>query len=80
MVDKVELINEINKVLEASVQMRLCLQKHNVLKVGVIDVRVYPEQSFENYLDNTHKVFWEGHTQLAGEYFFIIELVFNPSH
>ena len=60
--------------------MSLGLQKHDVLEMSVIDVSIHTEQSFEDDFDDAYKVFGEGNTKLAREYFFIIELVFDPSH
>jgi len=49
-------------MLEASVEMCLCRQEHNVLEMGVIDMRVHSEQSLEDDLDDCLEVAREGHT------------------
>ena len=59
-VHQVELVNEINKVLEASVQMSLRLQHHDVLEVSVVNVGVHPKQPLEDHLYDIYKVLWEG--------------------
>ncbi len=67
-------------MLETGVQVRLCREQHDVLEVSVVYVSIHPEESLEYDFDNVHKVFWEGHSQLAWEYFFVVELVFDPGH
>jgi hypothetical protein len=39
-VNQIELVDEIYKMLEACIQMRLCRQKHYVLEMRVVDVGV----------------------------------------
>ena len=51
LVYQIELVDEINEVLEASIQMSFCRKQHYMLEMGVIYVSVYAEQSLENYLD-----------------------------
>ena len=41
MLDQVELIYKVDKVLETSVQMSLRTQKHDVLEMCVVNVSVY---------------------------------------
>ena len=60
--------------------MSFCLEKHNVLEVGVVDVCVNSEQSFKDNFNDAHEIFWKRYSKLAWENFFIIELVFYPSH
>jgi hypothetical protein len=57
--NKLKLIDIIDKMFETSVQMRFCRQQHNVLEMGMVNVRVYSEKSFENNFDNIDKVSWE---------------------
>ena len=59
-------------MLEASVEMCLCRQKHNVLEMGVIDVCVDSEQSLEDDLDDCLEVAREGDTQCTWEDLFIV--------
>ena len=61
-IHQIELINEVYKVLETSVQVGLCTQEHDVLKVGVVNVRIHSEQSFEYHLYNVEEVLWERDT------------------
>jgi len=58
-VHQLKLVDEVNEVLEASVQVGLSTQKHDVLKVSVVNVRVHPEQTLENHLYDVHEVLWE---------------------
>ena len=67
-------------MLETSVQVRLSSQEHNVLEVGVVDVRVHSEKSFENYFDDVHEVLREGDAESTGEDYFVVQLVFDPCH
>ena len=46
-------------MLEASIQMGLSAQKHDMLEVGVVDVSVYSKQPFENHFYDVHKVLRE---------------------
>ena len=60
----------------------MCLrtQQHYVLKVSVVDVRIYTEQTFENYLYDIQKVLRERYSQGAWENFLVIKLVLHPGH
>ena len=49
-------------MLEASVEMCLCRQKHNVLEMGVIDVCVDSKKSLEDDLDDCLEVARKGDT------------------
>ena len=60
--DKRELVDKVDKVLEAGVEMRLCAQEHNVLEVCMVDVRVNTEQALEDHLDDRLEVAREGDT------------------
>ena len=44
LVHQIKLHDEVVEVLEARVQVRLLAQRHNLLKVAVVDVRVHAEQ------------------------------------
>lgn len=46
----------------------------------MINMRVNSEQSFENDLYNVNEVLRKRYSQLAREYFLIVELVLDPSH
>ena len=45
-------LSEVHKVLEAGVEVGLLLQRADVLEVGVVDVRVHPEQALEDGADD----------------------------
>ena len=75
-----ELVNEVDEVLEARIQMGFGREQHYVLKVSMVDMRIYSKQSLEYYLDNSCKILGEWNTQLAWEDFLVIELVLYPSH
>ena len=79
-IDQIELVNEIYEMLKASVQMRFCWKKHNMLEMGVIDMGIDSEQALENYLDDIDKVLGEGDSKLTGENFLVVKLILNPSH
>ena len=49
-------------MLEAGIQMSFCRQKHYVLEVGVVNVRVHSEQPLEDNFNNVDEVFGEGHS------------------
>ena len=78
--DQRELVDKVDKVLEARVQMGFSRQEHYVLEMRVVDVCVYSEQAFEDDFDDSFKVAREGNTQSAWEDLFVIQLVLNPGH
>lgn len=43
-------------MLEASIEMRLFLELHNHLKVRVVYVRIHPEETLEDRLDDVTEV------------------------
>jgi hypothetical protein len=47
---------EEHKVLEASVEMCVFLELDDHLKVGVVYVRIHPEEALEDRLDNVTEV------------------------
>ena len=51
-----------DEVLKASVQMSLLFETNNLLKVGMIDVRVNPKQPLEYRLYHIPEVHWERST------------------
>jgi hypothetical protein len=79
-VDELELVNEVDEVLEARIQVRLCAEQHDVLEVGVVDVRVHSEQPFENHLYYVHEVLWKWNSQSAWEDLLVVKLVLHPGH
>lgn len=77
---EVKLIDKVYEVLEASVEVGLCREEHDVLEVCVVDVCIHSEETLENDLDDVEEIFWEGDTEGTGEDFLVIKLVFDPSH
>ena len=57
--DELELVDKEDKVLEAGVKVVLHPERHDVGEVGVVDVRVDSEQTFEYYLYNGLELSWE---------------------
>lgn len=57
--NKIELINKIYEMLERCVQMRFSLECHYVREVWMVNVRVYPKQSFEYDLYDLFKILGE---------------------
>ena len=51
-VNETELIYEVYEMLEASVQVSLCGEEHDMLKMRVIYVRIDAEKSLEDDLDD----------------------------
>jgi hypothetical protein len=79
-IDKVELVDKIDEMLETGVQVSLRRQKHDVLEMRVVDMRIDTEQALEDNLNDVQEIFREGHTQGTRENFLIIQLVLNPGH
>lgn len=67
-----KLVNKVDEVLKACIQVRLCRQKHYVLEVSMVDVCIDSEQSLEDHFDYGLEVAREGHTECTREYFFIV--------
>ena len=80
MLDEVEAADEEDEVLEASVEVVLCAETHDVLEVRVVDVRVHSEQPLEDHLDYAHEVFGEGHAQNLREDLLVAQLILHPRH
>ena len=59
-VDKLILINEIDKVLEACIEMGFELQAHDVFEVRVVDVCVDSKESFKDGFYKRLEVVGEG--------------------
>ena len=77
---EVELVDEVDEMLEARVEVSLRREKHDVLKVRVVDVCIHSEETLENDCDDVEEIFREGDTEGTGEDLLIIELVLNPGH
>lgn len=67
-------------MLEASVEMCLCTQQHDVLEMRVINMSIDPEKSLENHLDYIHEILRKGYAQSTWEDLLIIQLIFDPGH
>ena len=67
-------------MFEASVQVCLSRQQHDVLEMRVIDVCVHSEESFEDDLDDVDKVLGEWDSQSTREDLLVVELVLHPGH
>ncbi len=70
--DQGKLVNKVDEMFEAGIQMGLSREKHDVLEMRVIDVGVHSEQPLKYHLDNCLKVTREGHTQSARENLLVI--------
>ena len=70
--DKRELVDEVDEVLEARVQVRLGWKQHDVLKMRVVDVRIHAEQTLEDHLDDSLEVARERNSERARENLLVI--------
>ena len=77
---EVKLVDEVDEVLEACVEVGLCREEHDMLEVCVVDVSIHSEETLENDLDDIEEIFREGDTEGAGEDFFVVKLVLHPGH
>ena len=77
---EVKLIDEVDEVLEARVEVGLCREEHYVLEVCVVDVSIHSEETLENDLDDVEEIFGEGNTEGAGEDLLVVKLVLDPCH
>ena len=75
-----KLVDEVDEVLEACVEMRLCRQQHDVLEVSVVDVSIHSEQSLEDHFDDCFEIARKWYSKGTGENLLVIELVLNPRH
>lgn len=66
-VDKVELLDKENEVLEGGVEVGLLLQVDDGVEVLVVDVGVDAEQPLQDGLGHRHEVLGERHTNFGGE-------------
>ena len=67
-------------MLEARIEMVLGSQIHNVLEMGMVNMRIHSEKSFEYHLNDIQKVLRERHSQLTRKQVLIIQLVLHPGH
>ena len=67
-------------MFEASVEMCLCTQQHDVLEMRVINMSIYSEESLEDHLDYIHEILWKGYAKSTWENLLVIQLVFDPCH
>ena len=80
LVYKLKPINKEDKVLETSIEVVLHPQAHDVLEVGVINMRVNPEEPLKDDFDGGTEVLGERDPDLGGEKVLIVELDFDPGH
>ena len=67
-------------MLEASVEVSLSLQQHDVLEVRMVDVGINSEEPLEYHLDDVHEILREGNAESTREDLLVVQLIFNPSH
>ena len=77
---EVKLVDEVDEMLEARVEVGLCREEHDVLEVCVVDVSIHSEETRENDLDDVEEIFGEGNTEGAGEDLLVVKLVLDPCH
>ena len=77
---EVKLVDEVDEVLEARVEVGFCREEHDVLEVCVVDVSIHSEETLENDLDNVEEIFGEGDTEGTREDLLVVKLVLNPCH
>ena len=65
-IDKLELVDKEDEVLEARVEVVLCAERHDLVKMSVVDVRVHAEQSLEYHLNDLQEVLWKRHAYTQG--------------
>lgn len=61
-VHQLELVDEVDEVLEAGIEVRLRREQHDVLEVGMVDVCIHSEEPLEDYLYDVHEVLGEGNS------------------
>lgn len=76
--DQAKLLDEVNKVLEARVEVGLRLLLHNQIKVRVVDVGVYTKEASEDPLHSLLKVGRERIVRLRWKDALILQLRLNP--
>ena len=59
-------------MLEAGVEMGFSREQHNVLKVGVVNVRVNSEQTLKDHLNYVDKVSGKRDAQLTRENLLVV--------
>ena len=77
---KVKLVDEVDEMLEARVEVSLRREEHDVLEVCVVDVSIHSEETLENDLDDVEEIFGEGNTEGTREDLLVVKLVLNPCH
>lgn len=79
-IDELEFIDKIDKMLETCVQVIFGPKTHHVLEMTVVNMGINTEQSFEDHFDDWREVLWEWDTDLCWKHCIIIQLRFNPGH
>ncbi len=57
---QLKLVDVVDEMLETRVEMRFCWEQHHMLEVGVVNVRVNPEETLEYDFDDVDEVTREG--------------------
>lgn len=79
-VNKVELLDKENEMLEGGVEVSLLLQLHHRVKMLMVDVSINPEQALQDGFGHRHEVLGEGDSDLGGKERLIIQLILHPGH
>ena len=58
-------------MFEASVEVGLSFEDHDMVEMRVVDMCVHSEEAFEDNLDNIDEILWEPDSDLAGEDLFV---------
>ena len=66
-INKIKLIDKVYEMFEASVEMCLCTQQHDVLEMRVVNMSIYSEESLEDHLDYIHEILWKGYAKSTWE-------------
>lgn len=72
-------LGEVDEVLEAGVEVGLLRQSADVFEVGVVHVRVHPEEPLEDGPDHLLEVVREGRAVLLREDLWVVQLRTPPA-
>ena len=64
LINQLKLVNKKDKMLKTRIQVRLFTESHNSREMCVVDVRIDPEQTFENVAETGLECFGEGNAYL----------------
>lgn len=77
---QLELVDEVDKVLEARVEVVLEPQRQDLLEVRMVDVRVHSEHPFEYGFYDLAERLRKRYSDLTRKDGLVVELRLNPSH